>query len=107
MQHSIAAKYAARPAAHFVRPSSRARERRLGLRSAGTFQPASPRQTVLRHSNLSPLVRLRAGWRAVRPARSKRSVVGRLQPVVVMRWAGCGTGSAQRQTGAASAPWRA
>ena len=32
MQHSIAAKYAARPAARFVQPSSRARERRLGLR---------------------------------------------------------------------------
>ncbi len=33
MQHSIAAKYAARPAARFVRTSSRARERRLGLRT--------------------------------------------------------------------------
>jgi len=107
MQHSIAAKYAARPAAQFVRPSSRARERRLGLRSAGTFQPASPRQTVLRQADLSPLVRLRAGWRAVRPARSTRSVVGRLQPVVIMHWAGSGAGSSQHHTGAASAPWRA
>jgi hypothetical protein len=107
MQHSIAAKYAARPAAQFLRPSSRARERRLGLRAAGTFQPASPRQTVLRQADLSPLVRLRAGWRAVQPARSHSAAAGRLQPVVLMRWAGSGAGRAQRRSGAASAPWRA
>ena len=38
MEHSIAAKYAARPAARFVRPSTRVRERRLGLRPSGSFQ---------------------------------------------------------------------
>ncbi len=107
MQHSIAAKYAARPAAQFLRPSSRARERRLGLRAAGTFQPASPRQTVLRQADLSPLVRLRAGWRAVQPARSHAMPAGQLHPVVLMRWAGSGSGRAQRRPGAASAPWRA
>ena len=37
MDHSIAAKYAARPAARFVRPSTRVRERRLGLRPSGSF----------------------------------------------------------------------
>jgi len=47
MEHSIAAKYAARQAARFVHPSSRARERRLGLRAAGTFQAATTRPTVL------------------------------------------------------------
>ena len=65
MQHSIAAKYAARPVASFVRPTSRVRERRLGLRVRGSFQPASARATVLRRADLPPLVRLRASWRAV------------------------------------------
>ena len=52
MEHSIAAKYAARPAARFVRPSSRARERRLGLGTAASFATATARsacrQRVLR-----------------------------------------------------------
>ena len=106
MQHSIAAKYAARPAARFVRPSSRARERRLGLRAAGTFQPAARRATVVRHADLSPLVRMRARWRSIRPARPHTPVVGRLHPVVTMSWARNGAGRAPR-AGAASAPWRA
>ncbi len=107
MQHSIAAKYAARPAARFIRPSSRARERRLGLRSAGSFQPSSPRQTVLRQADLSPIVQLRASWRAVQPARPDRSVRGLLTPVVTMHWAGTGASRAARRSSAASAPWRA
>ena len=106
MQHSIAAKYAARPAARFVRPSSRARERHLGLRAAGTFQPASRRSTVVRHLELSPLVQLRARWRSVRPARAQASAAGRLHPVTTMRWARNGAGRAPRAS-AASAPWRA
>ena len=107
MQHSIAAKYAARPAAHFVRPSSRARERRLGLRAAGTFQPASLRQTVLYRVDLSPLVQLRARWRAVQPARPYRSRAGVLRPVIGMHWAGTGVAPAARRPSAASAPWHA
>lgn len=107
MQHSIAAKYAARPAAQFVRPSARARERRLGLRAAGTFQPASHRQTVLRHADLSPLVQLRARWRAVQPARAHRFSVGVLRPVFTMHWAGTGAPLAARHPRAASAPWHA
>ena len=107
MQHSIAAKYAARPAARFVRPSARARERRLGLRSARTFQPASPRQTVLRQADLSPLVRLRARWRAVQPARPHRAAGGLLRPPVAMCWAAIGTTRAVRRSSAASAPWHA
>src|SRR5438093_179637 len=47
MGQSIAAKYAARPAARFVRPSSRARERRLGLGAQATFSAASTAQTEL------------------------------------------------------------
>ena len=107
MQHSIAAKYAARPAARFVRPSSRARERRLGLRTTGTFQPSSPRQTVLRQADLSPLVQLRASWRAVQPARTHRAAAGVLRPVVAMHWAGVGAARAARRSSAASAPWHA
>jgi hypothetical protein len=107
MQHSIAAKYAARPAARFVHPSSRARERRLGLRTTGTFQPASPRQTVLRQADLSPLVQLRAGWRAVQPARAHRPSGGLLRPHVTMRWAGAGAAPVARHSSAVSAAWRA
>ena len=107
MQHSIAAKYAARPTARFVTPSSRARERRLGLRTAGTFQPSSPRQTVLRQADLSPLVQLRASWRAVEPARPHRTFGGLLHPVAGMRWAGTGATRAARPSSAASAPWHA
>ena len=107
MQHSIAAKYAARPAARFVRPSTRARERRLGLRTTGTFQPASARQTVLRQADLSPLVQLRATWRAVHVAHPHRPSSGQLHPAVGMRWAGSGATRAARQASAASAPWRA
>jgi hypothetical protein len=106
MQHSIAAKYAARPAARFVRPSTRARERRLGLRSSGTFQPASARQTVLRQADLSPLVQLRATWRAVHVARPHRPS-GQLHPAAGMRWAGSGAPGTARRSSAASAPWHA
>jgi len=105
MQHSIAAKYAARPAASFVRPSSRVRERHLGLRQRGTFQPASPRATVLRRTDLPPLVRLRASWRAVRPARSQRPVGGRVRPVVSMAWTRSTRLGLDRRSGAAAAPW--
>ncbi len=105
MQHSIAAKYTARPAASFVRPSARVRERQLGLRARGTFQPASPWPTVLRRTDLPPLVRLRAGWRAVRPARSSRASSGRLAPVARMSWARSDRPGAGRRRGAAGAPW--
>jgi hypothetical protein len=105
MQHSIAAKYAARPAASFVRPSSRIRERHLGLRMRGTFQAASPHATVLRRTDLSPLVRLRASWRAVRPARPNRPVAGHVRPVVSMVWARSGRPGRDRRHGAATAPW--
>ncbi len=54
MDHSIAAKYAARPAARFVRPSTRVRERRLGLRPSGSFQAPGVRSTELRGPELAP-----------------------------------------------------
>jgi hypothetical protein len=107
MEHSIAAKYAARPAARFVRPSARNRERRLGLRMNGTFRATAGRATVLRRADLGPLARMRASWRAIRPAVGQRPVTGRVRPQVTMVWPRSGrTGSAGR-SGAASAPWHA
>ena len=73
---------------------------------ARTFQPSSPRQTVLRQADLSPLVQLRASWRAVRPA-PRRQSGGLLRPIVAMHWAGRRHGLAGPPPSAASAPWRA
>ena len=107
MEHSIAAKYAARPAARFVRPSSRTRERRLGLRVTGNFRATAGRATVLRRADLGPLARMRASWRAIQPAVPQRPVSGRPRPHVTMVWPrSARTGSAGRSS-AASAPWHA
>jgi hypothetical protein len=108
MEHSIAAKYAARPAARFVRPSARTRERRLGLRVTGTFRATAGRATVLRRADLGPLARMRASWRAIRPAVPQRPVSGRPRPQVTMTWprTGLRRGSSDRSS-AASAPWHA
>lgn len=107
MQHSIAAKYAARPAARFVRSSPRARERRLGLRTT-SFQAASSHQTMLRRSDLSPYVQLRARWRSIRPARSSAGFrTGRIKPVVTFRWMRLGQPVRRDRSSAASAPWLA
>ena len=108
MEHSIAAKYAARPAARFVRPSTRIREPRLGLRPAGTFRSPGVRSTVLHGPDVAPLTRLRAGWRSIQPARSRHVRGGRPGPLIVMHWArGRGSGAGPRRPGAASAPWPA
>jgi hypothetical protein len=108
MEHSIAAKYAARPAARFVRPSNRVRERRLGLRPAGSFRAPGLRATVLHGLDVPPLTRLRAGWRSIKPARAYRRRGGRPGPLVVMQWARSGrSGAGHRRPGAASAPWPA
>lgn len=106
MQHSIAAKYAARPPARFVKPTSRARMPRLGLRAFGTFQPAPSRVTVLRRGDYSPYAALRSAWRAITPARAARPSSGVLRPAVAMHWASTGRGRDDRPT-AAAAPWRA
>jgi hypothetical protein len=106
MEHSIAAKFAARPAARFVHPSSRARQRRLGLRPSGTFSAAPSQATVLRTADLGPYVRLRASWRAISPARP-RVVAGAPRPDVTMHWARSGRSGTQHRPSAASAPWRA
>jgi len=106
MERSIAARYAARPAAQFVRPSARARERRLGLSGAGTFHPASDRLTVLRRSGDGILAQLRGDWRAVTAARPRRVPDGRPRPMVAYRWTGSTASGATRRSSAATAPWR-
>ena len=106
MQRSIAARYAARPAARFVSTSSRARERRLGLRGVSSFHPASTRMTVLRRPSDSVLARLRGDWRAIRPARPRRTD-GRPRPTVAMTWTGSSFAGSARRSSAATAPWRA
>ncbi len=107
MQHSIAAKYAARPAARFVRPSMRARERRLGLWSTMSFQAAPARPTVLRRADLGPFLQLKASWRAIRPERPRRPIDGHLRPAVTMRWARAGGMARTGSSSATSAPWLA
>jgi hypothetical protein len=104
MGHSIAAKYAARPAARFVRPSSRARERRLGLAAVVTFSPAATRATELRRAGGSAVAVLHAGWRSPRPI---RPVVtgGRPRPAVRMRWTRSDGRGSDRSPRAGTAPW--
>jgi hypothetical protein len=106
MERSIAARYAARPAARFVQPSARARERRLGLGGLGSFHPASTRLTVLHRPGDGILAQLRGDWRAVTAARPRRAPDGRPRPMVAYRWTGSvGVGSTRRSS-AATAPWR-
>ena len=106
MEHSIAAKYAARPGARFVRPSSRARQRRLGLRSTDAFRPAPSCAAVLRTVDLGPVVVLRASWRAIRTAEPRRPVAGPPRASVEIHWARSGGTGATRRPSAAMAPWR-
>ncbi|HEX5589834.1 MAG TPA: hypothetical protein VFX65_06055 [Candidatus Limnocylindrales bacterium] len=104
MEHSIAAKYAARPAARFPRPSSRTRERRLGLRAAVAFRATGWRPTVLRQPDLSSYARLRAGSRSLTPTRTRRPATGRPHPVVSMTWS---RSVPPGRSSAVTAPWRA
>jgi hypothetical protein len=107
MERSIAARYAARQTARFVSPSARARERRLGLRGAGSFRPATTRMTVLRRPGGSVLAHLRGDWRAIRAARPRRPVAGVPRPSVRFHWTGSHIAGPTRRSSAAPAPWRA
>ena len=107
MERSIAARYAARQSARFVSPSARARERRLGLRGAGSFRPATTRLTVLRRPGGGVLAHLRGDWRAIRAADSRRASGGVPRPSVTIRWTGTSLVASTRRSSAATAPWRA
>jgi hypothetical protein len=106
MNRSVTARYAIHPAARFVRANGHARERRLGLRSFGTFRPASARPTVLRHTEPSPLVALRSRSRSAVPARPVRAHSGGPRPVVSIHWADARRFGADRRATATPAPWR-
>lgn len=106
MGHSIAAKYAARPAARFVRPSSRARERRLGLGTLSSFSAARAGSTRIHGAQMSPMAQLRSVWRG--PQAAPPTVRGgRPRPLVQMHWARSGRSGAGRRPRAATAPWHA
>lgn len=105
MEHSIASRYATRPKARFVQPSSRARERRLGLATVG-FRAAPTRVTVLREPEPSPLQRLRASGHSLNVAPARLPVTGGPRPAVTVRWATTARTGPVRRPSAAPAPWR-
>ena len=103
MQHSIVARHVAWPA-RYVHPTTRARERRLGLHAGASFTAAPSRRTVLRTPDIGPLAALRAPWRAIRPAPVRRRVSGRIAPVVGVHWTGTARQGGNRP--AAAPAWR-
>jgi hypothetical protein len=102
MQHSIAARYAAWPA-RFVQPSSRARERRLGLRTSAAFVTASGRRTVLLRPDVGPLTALRAPWRSLTIATSSPAAGGRIRSAAGMQWTSTTRGGGPRRSSVAPA----
>ncbi|MES2208670.1 MAG: hypothetical protein V4515_00555 [Chloroflexota bacterium] len=102
MEHSIAAKYAARPAASFPRPSARIRERRLGLGSAVAFRARSGRSTELRRETGSSLASIRGGTRSITPTRARLPGSGRPRPRVSMTWS---RSVRIHRSSAVTAPW--
>jgi hypothetical protein len=103
MQHSIAAKYAARPAARFVRPVGLGRERRLGLRPGLSYQRATTRVQLARLSHGGLHL---SGWRPVSPLRRGLPVSGVLRPAVAIHWTGTAGSTADRRACLAPASWR-
>jgi hypothetical protein len=104
MEHSIAARYAARPAARFPRATSGSRQRRLGLGLPGAFSPAPTRLTVLQRDQPSPVARLRRDPRSIAATRPVRPSTGRLRPAFSLTWQ---RSPAPRTASAHAAPWRA
>ena len=101
MEHSIAAKYAARPAARFVRPSTRVRERRLGLRAVRLVHAAAARaRPCCSGPEVAPLARLRGELardppgRSPAPAQRPAASAGRR-----CSWARSGRAGAVRRSG--------
>ena len=103
MEHSIAAKYAARPAAHFPRSIGGNGRRRLGLTPRGAFHAASERLTVLRRDGASPLAGLRRDSRSIAATRPIRVSSGRPRPVVSLTWS---RSVSVRRSSAPVAPWQ-
>jgi hypothetical protein len=104
MEHSITARYAARPVARFPRAASGSRQRRLGLGAGRAFSPAPTRLTVLQRDRPSPLSHLRRDSRSIAATRPVRHADGHLRPPFSMTW---GRSLAPRHPSAHAAPWRA
>jgi hypothetical protein len=104
MEHSITARYAARPAARFPRAASGSRRRRLGLTPAGAFSPAPTRLTVLLRDQPSPLSHLRRDPRSIAATRPVRASGGLLRPAYTLTWQ---RSRGPRHPSAHAAPWRA
>lgn len=103
MEHSLAARFATRPAARFPKASPASPRARLGLRSGPTFQPATPRLTVLRRTDPAPVVRLRHDPRSIAATRPTRITRGLPRPVVSPTWS---RSVFVRRASAPVAPWR-
>jgi hypothetical protein len=103
MQHSIAARYVAWPAARFIRSAGREGERRLGLHSGLTFQRAATNRTILRPSHGGLQV---TGWLPVTTTHRRASRSGMVRAAITIHWAGVGRPQADRRSSLAPAPWR-
>ncbi|MFM2106062.1 MAG: hypothetical protein RL338_1094 [Chloroflexota bacterium] len=109
MQHSIAARNVARTAARFVRSSASSRERRLGLRAGGAPRAArsgGAAPAALDRDGLGSIVRLRARWRAVTPARPVTLRVGSLRRPDRLVWSVPGRRAAGPASAMHPSPWR-
>jgi hypothetical protein len=104
MEHSITARYAARPAARFPTTTSGSRRRRLGLTPARPFSPAPTRLTVLLRDQPSPVARLRRDPRSIAATRPVRRSGGHLRPAFSLTWQ---SSLGPRHPAAHAAPWRA
>jgi hypothetical protein len=104
MEHSIAARFAARPVARFPRALSGSRRRRLGLGALRAFSPAPTRLTVLHHDQPSPLAHLRRDRRSIAATRPVRISGGLLRPAYTLTWQ---RSLGPRHPSAHAAPWRA
>lgn len=104
MEHSIAARYATRPAARFPRATSGSRQRQLGLVAGRAFSPAPTRLTVLLRDQPSPVARLRRDPRSIAATRPARPSTGRIRPAFSLTWQ---RSLAPRHPSAPAAPWRA
>src|SRR5664280_781411 len=103
MQHSIASRYVAWPAASFASSGGREGERRLGLHSGLTFQRAATNRTILRPSHGGLQV---TGWIPATATRRGASRSGLVRAAVTIHWAGVGRPQADRRSSLAPAPWR-
>jgi hypothetical protein len=106
MRHSIAARYSIRPVVRFVRSSSRAGERRLGLDRAGAIRPARGLPTFLTGPDLAPAGRLRRAAATTHLSTRVDGGIPHIAPAVRIEWTRPGARRPALRTGAASASWR-